>query len=111
MNPATYRSSGSPISLLSEVSLIVLPEILGELSEIIFGSALNTIVVIYKFTLEIGIKRLSNSRHHIHAEIVCHLPSVECVARSALLAGDCADLKRPEGVNSYPLGEKHLAQF
>jgi hypothetical protein len=55
MNPATYRSSGSPISLLSEVSLIVLPEILGELSEIIFGSALNTIVVINKFTLEIGI--------------------------------------------------------
>lgn len=92
MNPATYRSSGSPISLISEVSLIVLPEILGELSEIIFGSALNTIVVIYKFTLEIAIKRLSNSRHHIHAEIVCHLPSVEGVARSALLAGDCADL-------------------
>lgn len=110
MNPATYRSSGSPISLIA-VSLNVLPEILGELSEIILGSALNTIVVVYKFTLEIGIKRLSDCGHHFHAEVVCHLPSVECVARSAPLAGDCADLERPEGVYSYPLGEKHLAQL
>ena len=76
MNPATYRSSGSPISLIAVVSIILLPEILGELSEIILGSALNTIVVVNKFTLEIGIKRLSNCGHHFHAKVICHLPSV-----------------------------------
>jgi hypothetical protein len=91
MNPATYRSSGSPISLIS-VSLIIIPEILGELSEIIFGSALYAVVVVNKFSLEIGIQRLSNGRHHLNAEVIGHLPSVEGVTRSALQAGDCADL-------------------
>jgi hypothetical protein len=56
-------------------------------------------------------QRLGNSGHHLYAEIIGHLPSVECVARSALLAGDCADLKRPKRVNPYPFGEKHLTQL